>query len=103
MEQENYIKPEVEIYEVEVEQGEAVIQAEYDAALPVAAPAVKSAPAAAPTPVAAPAPAAVSDVLWGPASRWGPSSGRGRFPEPDPEAVPVRQNVPPAMRKAVRK
>lgn len=44
------------VYEVEVEKGEAVIQAEYDAALPAAAPA---APAAAPAaPAAAPAPAA---------------------------------------------
>ena len=34
------------IYEVEVEQGEAVIQAEYDAALPVATPAVAEAPVA---------------------------------------------------------
>ena len=45
------------IYEVEVEQGEAVIQAEYDAALPVAAPAVADTPvASAPAaPAAAPA------------------------------------------------
>lgn len=44
------------VYEVEVEKGEAVIQAEYDAALPAAAPA---APVAAPAaPAAAPAPAA---------------------------------------------
>lgn len=35
------------IYEVEVEQGEAVIQAEYDAALPVATPAVAEAPVSA--------------------------------------------------------
>ena len=45
------------IYEVEVEQGEAVIQAEYEAALPVATPAVVEAPvASAPqtAPVAAP-------------------------------------------------
>ena len=34
------------IYEVEVEQGEAVIQAEYDAALPVATPTVAEAPVA---------------------------------------------------------
>ena len=34
------------IYEVEVEQGEAVIQAEYEAALPVATPAVVEAPVA---------------------------------------------------------
>ena len=45
------------IYEVEVEQGEAVIQAEYDASLPVATPAVAETPvASAPaTPVSAPA------------------------------------------------
>ena len=44
------------IYEVEVEQGEAVIQAEYDAALPVATPAVVDAPVASSpaTPSAAP-------------------------------------------------
>ena len=35
------------IYEVEVEQGEAVIQAEYEAALPTVAPAVAEAPVAA--------------------------------------------------------
>lgn len=49
------------IYEVEVEKGEAVIQAEYEAALPTApapaAPAVP-APVAAPAAPAAPAPAA---------------------------------------------
>ena len=43
------------VYEVEVEKGEAVIQAEYEAALPAAAPA---APVAAPAPVQAQAPAA---------------------------------------------
>lgn len=42
------------IYEVEVEQGEAVIQAEYDAALPVATPAVAEAPASAPQTPSAP-------------------------------------------------
>lgn len=41
------------IYEVEVEKGEAVIQAEYDAALPQSAPA--AAPVAAPVVAAAPA------------------------------------------------
>lgn len=41
------------IYEVEVEKGEAVIQAEYDAALPQSAPA--AAPVAAPVAAAAPA------------------------------------------------
>lgn len=49
------------IYEVEVEKGEAVIQAEYEAALPTApAPAASAAPApvAAPAAPAAPAPAA---------------------------------------------
>ena len=43
------------VYEVEVEKGEAVIQAEYEAALPAAAPA---APVAASAPVQAQAPAA---------------------------------------------
>lgn len=43
------------VYEVEVEKGEAVIQAEYEAALPADAPA---APVAAPAPVQAQAPAA---------------------------------------------
>lgn len=47
------------IYEVEVEQGEAVIQAEYDAALPVATPAVAEAPVAS-APVASPASAPVA-------------------------------------------
>ena len=44
------------VYEVEVEKGEAMIKAEFDAAVPAAAPAPESAPVAAP--VAAPAPAA---------------------------------------------
>ena len=43
------------VYEVEVEKGEAVIQAEYDAALPAAAPAAPVAAPAAPAPAAAPA------------------------------------------------
>ena len=48
------------IYEVEVEQGEAVIQAEYEAALPTVAPAVADAPvAAAPQAPVASAPVAV--------------------------------------------
>ncbi len=49
------------VYEVEVEKGEAVIQAEYEAALPQAAPApAPAAPAPAPAAApAAPAPAAV--------------------------------------------
>lgn len=45
------------VYEVEVEKGEAVIQAEYEAALPAAAPAAPAAPVA-PAAPAAPAPAA---------------------------------------------
>ena len=49
------------IYEVEVEKGEAVIQAEYEAALPTVAPA--AAPAAAP--VAAPAAAPAAPVVAG--------------------------------------
>lgn len=50
------------IYEVEVEQGEAIVRSEYDAALPAAAPAAAlapAAPAAAPAAPAAAAPAAV--------------------------------------------
>ena len=42
------------IYEVEVEKGEAVIQAEYEAALPQAAPAVATQQVATAAPVAAP-------------------------------------------------
>lgn len=47
-------------YEIEVETGEAMLKAEYDAVAPVpsAVPAVAPAPAAAPVPVTAPAPAA---------------------------------------------
>ena len=47
------------IYEVEVEQGEAIVRSEYDAALPAAAPAAAPAPAA---PAAAPAAAAPAAV-----------------------------------------
>lgn len=50
------------IYEVEVEQGEAIVRSEYDAALPAAAPAAApapAAPAAAPAATAPVAPAAV--------------------------------------------
>ncbi|MBO5654771.1 MAG: biotin/lipoyl-binding protein [Clostridia bacterium] len=43
------------IYEVEVEQGEAVIQAEYEAALPVATPVVADAPVASAPQASAPA------------------------------------------------
>ena len=50
------------IYEVEVEKGEAMVKAEYEAALPTAAPAAPAAPVApvpaAPAAPAAPAPAA---------------------------------------------
>ena len=50
------------IYEVEVEKGEAMVKAEYEAALPTAAPTAPAAPAApvpaAPAAPAAPAPAA---------------------------------------------
>ena len=47
------------IYEVEVEKGEAMVKAEYEAALPTVAPATPAAPAApAPAAPAAPAPAA---------------------------------------------
>lgn len=56
------------IYEVEVEKGEAVIQAEYEAALPsatpVSAPAPTSAPSAAPAaPASAPASAGANAVV----------------------------------------
>ena len=47
------------IYEVEVEQGEAVIQAEYEAALPVATPVVADAPVASAPVASAPATAPV--------------------------------------------
>ena len=47
------------IYEVEVEQGEAVIQAEYEAALPVATPVVADAPVASAPQASAPATAPV--------------------------------------------
>lgn len=61
------------IYEVEVEQGEALVQKEYEAALPTAAPAPAApiaaaptspapAPAPAPTPAAAPASGGANDV-----------------------------------------
>lgn len=53
------------IYEVEVEKGEAMIRAEYDAAAPVApapaAPAAPVAPAPVAAPAAAPAPAAAGE------------------------------------------
>ena len=54
-------------YEVEVEKGEAVIQAEYEAALPVAAPAAAPvAPAAPAAPAAAPAAAAGANSVTAP-------------------------------------
>ena len=46
------------IFEVEVEKGQAVLQAEYEAALPQSAPAVSAAPAPQATATAAPAPVA---------------------------------------------
>ena len=61
------------VYEVEVEKGEAVIQAEYEAALPAAPAAAAPAPAAA----AAPAPAA-------PASAPAAQAGAGTVPSPLP-------------------
>ena len=63
------------VYEVEVEKGEAVIQAEYEAALPAAAPA---APVAAPAPVQAQAPAAPA------ASAPAASAGAGTVRSPLP-------------------
>ena len=50
------------VYEVEVEKGEAVIQAEYDAALPAPAPAAPAAPVAAPAPAAPAAQAGANAV-----------------------------------------
>ena len=61
------------VYEVEVEKGEAVIHAEYEAALPAAPAAAAPAPAAA----AAPAPAA-------PASAPAAQAGVGTVPSPLP-------------------
>lgn len=61
------------IYEVEVEKGEAVIQAEYEAALPQAAPTVAATPAPA-TPAAAPA-AATQAVAAGANSVTAPMPG----------------------------
>ncbi len=62
------------VYEVEVEKGEAVIQAEYEAALPVA-------PAApAPAAAAAPAPSAAAASAAAPAAQ----AGAGTVPSPLP-------------------
>ena len=66
------------VYEVEVEKGEAVIQAEYEAALPAAAPA---APVAAPAPVQAQAPAAPA------ASAPAASAGAGTVLSPLPRNI----------------
>lgn len=55
------------VYEVEVEKGEAVIQAEYEAALPAAPAAAAPAPAAA----AAPAPSAAAASAAAPAAQAG--------------------------------
>lgn len=61
------------VYEVEVEKGEAVIQAEYEAALPAA-------PAAAPAAPAAPAPSAAATSAAAPAAQ----AGAGTVPSPLP-------------------
>lgn len=61
------------VYEVEVEKGEAVIQAEYEAALPAA-------PAAAPAAPAAPAPSAAAASAAAPAAQ----AGAGTVPSPLP-------------------
>lgn len=61
------------VYEVEVEKGEAVIQAEYEAALPAA-------PAAAPAAPAAPAPSAAATSAAAPAAQ----AGAGTVPAPLP-------------------
>lgn len=65
------------VYEVEVEKGEAVIQAEYEAALP-AAPAAPAAPA--PAAAAAPAPSAAAASAAAPAAQ----AGAGTVPSPLP-------------------
>lgn len=62
------------VYEVEVEKGEAVIQAEYEAALPAAPAAVPAAPVS-----AAPAPAAAASAA-APAAQ----AGAGTVPAPLP-------------------
>ena len=64
------------VYEVEVEKGEAVIQAEYEAALPAAPAAAAPAPAAA----AAPAPSAAAASAAAPAAQ----AGAGTVPSPLP-------------------
>ena len=62
------------VYEVEVEKGEAVIQAEYEAALPAAPAAAPAAPVS-----AAPAPAAAASAAAPPAQ-----AGAGTVPSPLP-------------------
>ncbi len=69
------------IYEVEVEQGEAVIQAEYEAALPQSAP------------VAAPAPTAASAPTTGPVASAPVGGGEG-VPSPFPGNVNAVKVVP---------
>ena len=64
------------VYEVEVEKGEAVIQAEYEAALPAAPAAAAPAPAA----PAAPAPSAAAASAAAPAAQ----AGAGTVPSPLP-------------------
>lgn len=64
------------VYEVEVEKGEAVIQAEYEAALPAAPAAAAPAPAA----VAVPAPSAAAASAAAPAAQ----AGAGTVPSPLP-------------------
>ena len=62
------------VYEVEVEKGEAVIQAEYEAALPAAPAAAPAAPVSA-APAPAPAPAAAAPAA---------QAGAGTVPSPLP-------------------
>lgn len=64
------------VYEVEVEKGEAVIQAEYEAALPAAPAAAAPAPAA----VAVPAPSAAAASAAAPPAQ----AGAGTVPSPLP-------------------
>ena len=68
------------VYEVEVEKGEAVIQAEYEAALPAA----PAAPVAAPAPVQAQAPAAPAPAAAASAAAPAAQAGAGTVPAPLP-------------------
>ena len=80
------------VYEVEVESGEAILAAEYDAAAPVAAPAAAPAPAPVAAPAAAPAPApaaapAAAPAPAAPAAPAAPVAAGEAFPAPLPGVV----------------